>query len=67
MGSIAHRHPRAPLAWPGVAWRWLLALLLPLALVAGVQWQSLQQENDDRLVRLSEWRTLASDAARPPS
>lgn len=67
MATVAHRHPQRPLAWLGVAWRWLLALALPLCLVAGVQWQSLQQQADPRLVRLTEWRLLASDAVRPPA
>lgn len=55
-----------PLSWFGMAWRCLLALALPLLLVVGVQWDSVQQADDPRLVRMTEWRMLASDAARPP-
>lgn len=63
--SALSRH--RPLGWGGKAWRWLLALALPLLLVAGVQWTHLQQAEDPRLVRLTHWRVLDSDAARPPA
>lgn len=61
-----HRHPPRPLAWASRLWRWLVALALPLGLVALVQWGSLLPNDDPRLVQLSHWRSISSPDALPP-
>ncbi len=65
--AAPHRHPPRPLGWASRLWRWVLALALPLGVVAFVQWWALQPSEDPRLLQLSQWRWVASAEALPPA